>query len=419
MSVRSESVHCHSTMRRSHKKSRNGCKDCKRRKVKCDEVYPSCFHCSRQNLRCSLSDREQESRHVTSVSAGSRGPATPNLPATPLDDSIPLYDEHIPLEIPASPSSSSNMRELELMHHYSINTSNSLALREDLRYVWRVIVPQEGYDRPFVLHGILAVAAVHKAQLVPSSRQTYLNLGTYYQSVGLEAFRTIMQNVDKDSWKPFFLFASSVILYACLLPARSESRRLERPISSIMELFAFIRGIKSIGPYLGGISRGNLSPLNLQDWVASMDESFDGNLSLAHSCLPGSVFDALCRLKHFIRSDATPEDRDDYLTAVDELEKVARLLAHAGVHPECCMVLFWPYVISDKVIAQIKAFDRLALLLMSYYSVFLSIMGSHFWFLQGWGPQLLTEIEHHLINDQDLMELLRWPREQVFSSFVL
>lgn len=168
------------------------------------------------------------------------------------------------------------MRELELMHHYSINTSNSLALREDLRYVWRVVVPQEGYDNPFVLHGILAVAAVHKAQLVPSARQTYLNLGTYYQSVGLEAFRTVMQSVDKDSWKPFFFFASSVILYACLLPARSENRKIERPISSIMELFAFIRGIKAIGPYLGGISRGNLAPLNLQDWVVSMDESFDG-----------------------------------------------------------------------------------------------------------------------------------------------
>lgn len=168
------------------------------------------------------------------------------------------------------------MRELELMHHYSIHTSNTLALREDLRYIWRVIVPQEGYDRPFVLHGILAVAAVHKAELVPSSRRTYLNLGTYYQSVGLEAFRNVMQNVGKDSWKPFFFFASSVILYACLLPARTESRSLERPISSITELFAFIRGIKSIEPYLSDISRGNLSPLNLQDLANSMDESSDG-----------------------------------------------------------------------------------------------------------------------------------------------
>lgn len=145
---------------------------------------------------------------------------------------------------------------------------------------------------------------------------------------------------------------------------------------------------------------------------------FHSNPSLAHSCLPGSVFDALCSLKHFIRSHSTPETRDDYLTAVEELEKVARLMAHAGVHPECGMVLFWPYVISDKVIARIKAFDCVALLLMSYYCVFLSIMGSHFWFLQGWGPQLLAEIEQHLIDDRGLMELLRWPREQVFSNFV-
>ncbi|KAG0674300.1 hypothetical protein C6P42_002294 [Pichia californica] len=37
----------------NEKRSRNGCLTCKNRRVKCDEVHPSCGHCSRLNLSCS------------------------------------------------------------------------------------------------------------------------------------------------------------------------------------------------------------------------------------------------------------------------------------------------------------------------------------------------------------------------------
>lgn len=37
---------------RKRKYSRNGCKECKRRKIKCDETYPACNNCSRLNKTC-------------------------------------------------------------------------------------------------------------------------------------------------------------------------------------------------------------------------------------------------------------------------------------------------------------------------------------------------------------------------------
>lgn len=45
--------------RRPHgPRSKNGCLTCKRRKVRCNELRPRCFHCTRLNLQCVWKDTE-------------------------------------------------------------------------------------------------------------------------------------------------------------------------------------------------------------------------------------------------------------------------------------------------------------------------------------------------------------------------
>ena len=38
--------------RKFHKKSKNGCDNCKRRRVKCDESKPHCLKCEKMGLEC-------------------------------------------------------------------------------------------------------------------------------------------------------------------------------------------------------------------------------------------------------------------------------------------------------------------------------------------------------------------------------
>lgn len=38
--------------RRSHRKSRLGCLNCKRRRIKCDESRPQCTNCVRHSIAC-------------------------------------------------------------------------------------------------------------------------------------------------------------------------------------------------------------------------------------------------------------------------------------------------------------------------------------------------------------------------------
>ncbi|ETN41675.1 uncharacterized protein HMPREF1541_03611 [Cyphellophora europaea CBS 101466] len=42
--------------RKSHTKSRKGCRTCKRRHIRCDETFPQCKNCSKHNCRCDYMD---------------------------------------------------------------------------------------------------------------------------------------------------------------------------------------------------------------------------------------------------------------------------------------------------------------------------------------------------------------------------
>src|SRR5690606_31319682 len=102
--------------------------------------------------------------------------------------------------------------DLELMHHYMASTADSLSIRPEMCHVWRVALPREGYRHQFVTHGILAIAATHKAYLLPHSRKKYLALSDYHQTLGSEGYRICLQDINDHNGRALFAFASTVVL---------------------------------------------------------------------------------------------------------------------------------------------------------------------------------------------------------------
>ncbi|KAM0287239.1 hypothetical protein ACHAQH_000553 [Verticillium albo-atrum] len=404
------------TSRRSHTKSRKGCKDCKRRKVKVSNPPVEGFNqiglAGGNAFTDSPSGRETPREPPSAI--GSPTPSTATADFIHLNIAL---DPRLagPVAAP-SPSPGWNSRDLELMHHFTISTCDTLTSREDMRHVWRVAIPQEGYKHSYVMHGILAVAAVHKAQLVPSERHMYTTLAAYHQSLGLEGFTPLMLDVNRDNWKPIFSFASIVVLYVGLLPTRSEGQRLLTPIPSVVELFSFVRGIQSIlQTFVSYIPRTSFAPIVWSSWITDVDDPMNPRPPLGHSCLARDVYQALERLESVFDSGMQLEFRDDYLRAIDELNKVTRLMAHAGVHVECGMAMFWPYVIPQRIMHDIEALNPHALLLLSYFCVFLSILEGRYWFIRGWAKPLMADIDLQLSHHRELAELLKWPKEQILG----
>lgn len=310
----SNTLHAMAT-RRPHTKSRTGCKECKRRRIKvrnapglpplysstltealqCDEERPVCFHCARYGAVCSFGGSQDvpqkpnmctscgtlKPRHARHVSPARGNDSLEEARASPSNMRVFLPDdvqtsfhssgfEYGPAAGPPSfPNGThSPARDLELMHHYCTMTSSTMGLREDVRHVWRVVIPQEGYENPFVMHGILALSAMHKVYLLPDKRQTYLMLCAHHYTCGQDVFRALMSHITDKNWRPMLCFALILVAYTCSLPsARLETIDTEDSISMTLELFFMIRGIKAIlDPFMKNISQTDFSPLMTSVW---------------------------------------------------------------------------------------------------------------------------------------------------------
>ncbi|KAI1736630.1 hypothetical protein F4680DRAFT_252659 [Xylaria scruposa] len=438
------------TGRRSHTKSRLGCKECKRRKVKCDEQRPSCFNCTRHGMVCSFTPTNnlpavsstpsccihglpcpsQSSSNWLEKTVTSDTARTPSSSDTDFRDHETVLGQddtncyqHTSLPIPISTATDITfndslrqpwIRDLELLHHYCTVTSPTFAHQESVRHVWRSVLPREGYMHEFVMHGILSLAAVHKAYLLPSKRQTYLACANHHYAIGHREFRAILTSVTDENWKPVYCFALIVIAYVFCLTAGDQDQSITTCIRNISEVFAVTRGIKAaLLPYMNRLCQTDLAPLVQSVWMVPVDPPPDRMPSLEYSPLPNDIFHALSHLRISFRNDADLQNRADYDEAISNLDISAIHAAQAGVNIEVGAVMTWAFLLPESVAADIKRLEPHALVVLSYWAVLLSALDGDFWFLRGRGRELLKEIEHYLQEQLRFREYIKWPKANV------
>lgn len=172
--------------RLSHKKSRKGCTRCKTRKVKCTEEKPACLACVRHSLPCDY-DRETQPDRSTSrsrmsnthrsapaeklgVSTASAGKSSSVLgPTSPYS----LEDD---VEAPNSDHFTRRLLELRLLHHYTTVVARTMPASKgdaqtnpshDIRSLYVADTVEYGFEYPFLLNTIFALAALHKTRSQP------------------------------------------------------------------------------------------------------------------------------------------------------------------------------------------------------------------------------------------------------------
>lgn len=176
--------------------------------------------------------------------------------------------------LPRSPQDAPVLNEdwgliAELMHHFCTVTCNTLAIREDARHVWRVIIPTEGYANKYVMHGILAIAAIHRAYLYPAQKEKYTKASAYHLAAGLKEFRELISSpIDVNNWQPVFCFSSMISVHLSTAPIRLSTDRWPEPLSNMIEIFANAKGFQAImKPFLHTLRRTQLAPLVYSIWI--------------------------------------------------------------------------------------------------------------------------------------------------------
>ncbi|PKX88935.1 Zn(II)2Cys6 transcription factor domain-containing protein [Aspergillus novofumigatus IBT 16806] len=385
--------------RRSHTKSRNGCGECKRRRVKCNEQYP-CHNCLKNNSDCIYGAYFGQSKAQAAFTHNSLSPGPKGLPTFPRMDSVSTAVDSSSFTFFSG--ANSWLQDLELMHHFSTVVYKTLASRKAVHDVWGIALPREAYSCECLMHGLLALSASHLATLSSQRVAHYTNLSASHLHRSLCLFRVVLADISVVNCIPAFALSSLLVIQVCAQPILDKSRPT---VEKLIKLFNMCRGVGTIlAPYGANIQQSSLSSL-LHD-----DYNFFNKLQRSKDIHPtNSQVSPLARLRDLIKGQTLNHwEESVYFDALSQLEISFDFIQAAKNPLEWGMAFVWPVLLKKEFLNLLGQLRPLSLVMLSHYCVLLYHF-DHLWFLNGWAKALLTEIGDTLTLE--LQMWIDWPRE--------
>ncbi|KAK8239598.1 C6 zinc finger protein [Phyllosticta capitalensis] len=403
--------------RRSHRKSRLGCANCKRRRIKCDEKKPACTNCVRHAIHCDfLLPASQTSR----ASAGPSNSASPSEQLTPTEPSLadaatPMLPGSTPspwMDTSTTPSSTQgpsglDVAQLELFHHYCTSTAYTLYSLPGLQNFWRVNAPSIGFSHPFVLHGLLSMAASHLSRFDDERRDYFQRQMEHHWGIAIRTATSVISHVDSENAPALYLFAV------------------------VASFIALGRGPRP-GDFLIFGDKGVCEHRVLFHTIKLLVET--SKLDLIHGILAPTICPGGRRVTMVLEHDKIPEESEhlkELRLLLQEIEvkkdpncKLYRQVAtslwvsyalvfdvdHAEGQLPTHGVFVWLFRLSDEFVECARQRKPVALVIFAHFCVLLHTLESSWW-MKGWVYHLMSGIYKSL--DREFRVWVQWPIEQI------
>ncbi|KAF3481075.1 uncharacterized protein GIQ15_03834 [Arthroderma uncinatum] len=403
-----------SGLRRFHIKSRHGCGQCKKRRVKCDEQPPRCGGCSKRGLKCdyeetpaeSMSCPRGEGKSLSLVNSGAKDITFEFHPLTELvnkrrtvnhfpdeftqrrkREDILQANTHRIGELVMKPKASLSLdyQDLELLHHYRTITSHTLSEDKLKGQIWQFFVPELAQIYPFVMHNILSMAAMHLAFLQPESSVKYTHLAVSHQSHVIKAAqaRVASQEVNKENCSAVVICSGLLLIYelAILHPsyfvgARTTTTALDEIIQKMLimrrlvGLWTLSMPLFKDGPARSLLARGEAelaTPL-----ADEIRRSLD-SIQMANNTLT-----------------ADKEERYAYQMAVESLWFCFQICTLSSP-ADWVMGMAWPNMAPQRFMTALVEKKPLALATVAHYCALLYLYPGSWW-MQGWPQPVLSSL---------------------------
>ncbi|RDW92943.1 Zn(II)2Cys6 transcription factor domain-containing protein [Aspergillus mulundensis] len=348
-------------VRRAHKKSRNGCLECKRRHVKCDEKRPICSNCTASERICEYGSRwinstptPRPAAPVSSLSGGTPTPvASPSLsPAATTPSPSGLSDEP-----PAV-----NMLHVELFHNLYSSTHRTFDPNGFLH--WLPSLFSHAITTPYLVNEMLALSALHLSTLYPNKRDYYHYHAAQLQTHALSIFQDSNPQVTDETCVPLFLFSSimGIHMLCDTLIYRENNDDFDYFVTRFAHYLRLHHGVRTIlreaWPLLLAADSVVKPALDLGMALYKFDGALDPPLH--------ALWDRITA------ANLGPELTDLYKNAVESLQVCTNVTSttdnpHAGING----VITWPVLVKVEFGEALTARRPEALVILAHWAVLL------------------------------------------------
>ncbi|KAH8882199.1 C6 zinc finger protein [Thozetella sp. PMI_491] len=342
--------------RRSHAKSRSGCKTCKRRKVKCNEARPSCGNCVKHGVECDFLQAKSQSRRAQGLGL--------------------------------------NMQDLELMHNFTTSTYATFSWDPTLRYVWRDAAVTIGLDCEYIMRTVLAISALHMASRNRDRRDYFVETALAHHRIASRQVMEIMSQseVGTDNVRNLFLFSTLTIYFALGAPRDEPEGTLLAGEPNFPNWLFLLRGSKSL-LHIGRdeCHAGPLEPLFKHSGERYRMTHPGPRPATGYQWPPSSGQELLTDLHELIcRRVADPQDREIYSLAIEELRGLYHLYHESPTKMDLVDAMVWVYAGIDGFMDRLAMPAQEAVAIFVHYCILVRKQTVPLW-LDGWAEHLLSK----------------------------
>jgi hypothetical protein len=330
------------------------------------------------------------------------------------------------------PSSGLDLVSLSLLHHFMTVTCCTISAGPVLQSIWRVTVPRIAYTRPFLMHALLAVSALHVSVLQvgnSSSRTRYELIATTHYIRASEALRhalpgprAMLPNIDEG--KALFVVSGLMMLY---MVASSQLTNEPTAAPNPLTWIPLLKGMRTIlRGWWGLLETSELSPLLRlgggqwgREWAGPGEAtaaSSDRHQKQNGLCLP--------ELPEYIHTlhlpgAETPDPEEVHDTAVSNVykEAAARLKEAWGLassaDPRVPGVFFWPSTVPVSFLNLLTEGRSRALVFLAHYCAMCWTRCGHWWLSEVHAAGEIDAIERMLDVRWRAGKWLDWPRSVI------
>ncbi|KAF5559507.1 nicotinate phosphoribosyltransferase [Fusarium napiforme] len=382
--------------RRTHNKSRHGCRNCKKRHVKCDEGGPPCTNCLARNLEgCS-------------------------------------YLTEPPTQLPATETR--RRIELELMHRWTSSSYKSLAsIPEDNKWL-QDDMARWALKHEYLLQGMFAFSALEVALcggavVVEEDHDTYYaKLAVEYYDKASRSFRAQLENVNSENAQKIFMFSFLAVAVNMALGQCSAFEELhEGVLERMVTLWELLMGNASIANQhfdaliSGALSRSTEALMLRTQLQTETPTSLSKETEEALESL-STIISKACETP----SGSTPNDQSEASVRTSSYRTSFSAIQTCFVQDSKDvfqgMAIGFPALAGREFGLALKSSDPVALLLMVFWGVQLDTLGKIAWWVGTFGKKMVDEVsemlwepdpEFEVMNMSEWRECIAWARTEV------
>ncbi|ORY59548.1 uncharacterized protein BCR38DRAFT_488578 [Pseudomassariella vexata] len=366
-------------MRRSHRKSRKGCFECKRRHIRCDEQHPQCIACLRADRVCTYPDTQTGVQPTTPVpalasvpsSTGSNSPAVDTAVGTPTSSitspqthftqPVDLFADNGDL-IHSDGNCSINFSHLELFNHFT-NHYHLLFGDEDndMPRCQVQVTIKAAFQTPYLMYEILAFSARQlSVEAGPEKCQFYSDQATKLQSRAINMFNSVAPVPDGPNCVGMFLFSTLIGMHLMSDTIAFRDSELDPFLTRFLNYLRLHRGVRAISSNCYNLLiQSELEP------VLAWGVKMAGEKGEGHEC------DAVRQLI----SEASDLSEDDINASHGAIEHLQFVFDGSGPQQQLGrrvhMAFSWPLLISEAFTELLYQRRPVALIILAYYAAML------------------------------------------------